>query len=77
MILKAKNSLAGVHVAGKQTFDAFLQQRFTKVRVTFDPRPDHVSNVTRQQPVVKVGVSRIDTTALLLYTGWHVDGHYA
>jgi len=35
VILKAKNSLAGVHAAGKQTFDAFLQQRCTKVRVTF------------------------------------------
>ena len=30
-----------------------------------------------QQPVVKVGVFGIDTTALLLYTGGHVDGHYA
>jgi len=29
------------------------------------------------QPVVKVGISGIDTPALLLYTGWHVDGHYA
>ena len=30
-----------------------------------------------KQPVVKVGISGIDTPALLLYTGWHVDGHYA
>ena len=55
MILNAKNSLGGVHVAGKQTFDALLQQRFTKVHVTFDPRPDHVSNVTRQGHAVTLG----------------------
>ena len=27
------------------------------------------------QPVVKVGHSGIDTTALLFYTGGHGDGH--
>ena len=29
------------------------------------------------QPVVKVGISRIDMTALLLYTGGYVDGNNA
>ena len=51
------------------------RRRFRMDRAPHDGTPDLQGFWTTQQPVAKSGISEIDTTALLFYTGGHGDGH--